>query len=108
MEVGEKDPIPLVGFQHDLCWIDDDGVPVDYGRDGDDVAGIDGTVTLSFANGQKVQISGEGRWAQRYGQLGGGIVNMKVHSSSGWEGTAMYELTGVHHHRYFPIARFTV
>ena len=30
---------------------------------------------------------------------------MTVRSSEGWEGTAIYEVTGAHHHRYFPVAR---
>ena len=30
---------------------------------------------------------------------------MTVRSDDGWEGTAIYEITGAHHHRYFPVAR---
>jgi hypothetical protein len=32
---------------------------------------------------------------------------MLVRTSDGWTGTAIYELTGAHHHRYFPVARAT-
>jgi hypothetical protein len=54
-----------------------------------------------------VQIEAEGRWAQRYGPLGGGLNEMVVRTADGWEGTAIYELTGAHHHRYFPVPRTT-
>jgi hypothetical protein len=30
---------------------------------------------------------------------------MKVKTSDGQEGTAIYEITGAHHHHYFPEAR---
>ena len=46
-----------------------------------------------------------GRWAQRYGELGGGLNEVDVHTDDGRTGTAIYELTGAHHHRYFPIPR---
>ena len=40
-----------------------------------------------------------------YGPYGGGQHQMLVRSDDGRTGTAIYELTGSHHHRYFPIAR---
>ena len=33
------------------------------------------------------------------------VVAGSVVTGDGWEGTAIYELTGAHHHRYFPVAR---
>jgi len=58
-------------------------------------------------------VEGTGRWAQRYSGiatkapnvLGGGLSEMQVTTSDGQRGSAIYELTGQWHHRYFPIAR---
>ena len=50
-------------------------------------------------------IDGEGVWCVPYGRLGGGQHQMSVRTDDGREGTAIYELTGAYHHRYFPIAR---
>ena len=48
-------------------------------------------------------LEAEGRWAQRYGDLGGGLNQVLVTTDDGRRGTGIYELTGAHHHRYFPI-----
>lgn len=99
------DPVPVVRFDHQLHWINAEGKEVDYGRDGDDVTGVAGHVDLTLEGGRVVSIDAEGRWAQRYGPLGGGLNEVTVRSADGWEGTAIYELTGAHHHRYFPTPR---
>lgn len=104
---GEGAPVPVIDFRHDLHWVGDDGAAIDYGRDGDGVAGLAGHVELVLEGGRTVGIDSHGRWAQRYGPAGGGLNEMVVRSSDGWEGTAIYEVTGAHHHRYFPVARAT-
>jgi hypothetical protein len=100
-----SEPIPVIDVHHELHWIDADGGEVSYGRDGEDVTGIAGRVELTLAGGQVLGLEAEGRWAQRYGPLGGGLNEVVVRTDDGREGTAIYELTGAHHHRYFPVAR---
>ena len=102
---GGGDPVPVVGFRHELHWIDDNDKQVDYGRDGDDVAGVAGRVEFDLAGGQTIGLDASGRWAQRYGPVGGGLNQVVVTADDGRAGTAIYELTGAHHHRYFPVAR---
>lgn len=99
------DPIPVVDFRHDLRWTDDKGKPVDYGRDGADVRGLSGRVEIVLEGGAAIAIDGEGTWSARYGPMGGGQNQMVVRTSDGRSGTAIYEITGAHHHRYFPVAR---
>jgi hypothetical protein len=100
-----SDPTPVVGFRHDLTWLDASGSPVSYERDGADVTGIAGRVEFDLEGGRTIGVEAEGRWAQRYGPVGGGLSNTTVRTDDGREGTAIYELTGAHHHRYFPVAR---
>ena len=99
---GDAPPVSVVDFHHDLHWVDGDGKATSYGRDGDDVTGVAGHVDLVLEGGRTIGLDAEGRWAQRYGPLGGGLNEMTVRSTDGWEGTAIYEVTGAHHHRYFP------
>ena len=99
------EPIPVVEFRHALHWTGKDGKPVDYGRDGEDVLGLAGRVEVVLANGTAIAIEATGRWCMPYRELGGGQHLMTVHTSDGREGTAIFELTGAFHHRYFPIAR---
>jgi hypothetical protein len=98
-------PVPVVGFRHELHWIDESGAKVDYGKDGPDVAGVAGHVEFDLEGGRTVALEASGRWAQRYGPVGGGLNQVRVKTDDGREGTAIYELTGAHHHRYFPVAR---
>ena len=99
------EPIPVVGFRHALNWTGEDGNAVDYGRDGTEVRGLAGRVEIDLEGGKSVAIDGEGVWCAPYGRLGGGQHQMSVRTDDGREGTAIYELTGAYHHRYFPIAR---
>ena len=99
------DPVPIVDVAHDLTWLDDDEEAVSYARDGVDVAGIGGRVELTLDGGTVVGLDARGTWAQRYGELGGGLSQVEVTTDDGRRGTAIYELTGAHHHRYFPIPR---
>ena len=108
-----SEPIPVIDFQHDLHWLDAAGQSVSYEKFGDDVAGLAGTVNFTLQGGRKITVEANGRWAQRYSQLanradnvlGGGLSEMQVRTSDGAIGTAIFEITGQYHHRYFPIAR---
>lgn len=102
---GGPEPRPVIGFRHDLSWVDAQGAPVGYGRDGTDVAGVAGRVEFDLEGGETVGVQAEGLWAQRYGPVGGGLNRVLVTTDDGRRGTAIYELTGAHHHRYFPVAR---
>jgi hypothetical protein len=98
-------PVPVVDFRHDLTWTDEQGEPVSYGRDGMGVSGLAGAVEFVLADGNAVSVEAEGTWAVPYGPLGGGQHLMKVRTNDGRIGSAIYELTGAHHHRYFPVPR---
>jgi hypothetical protein len=100
-----SDPVPVVGFDHDLHWTDGDGREVSYGRDGADVRGLAGRVTFALEGGRRVVVDAEGTWCAPYGDLGGGQHQMVVRTDDGRTGTAIYEVTGAHHHRFFPEAR---
>jgi len=108
-----SEPIPVIDFQHDLQWLDAAGRPVSYEKFGDDVTGVGGTVVFTLQGGRKISVEATGRWAQRYSQianradnvLGGGLSEMQIRTSDGATGTAIFEITGQFHHKYFPIAR---
>jgi hypothetical protein len=108
-----SEPIPVIDFQHDLQWLDASGRPVSYEKFGDDVTGLGGTVVFTLQGGRKISVEATGRWAQRYSQianradnvLGGGLSEMQIRTSDGATGTAIFEITGQFHHKYFPIAR---
>ena len=110
-----SEPIPVIDFQHDLQWLDAAGRPVSYEKFGDDVTGLGGTVVFTLQGGRKISVEATGRWAQRYSQianradnvLGGGLSEMQIRTSDGATGTAIFEITGQYHHKYFPIARGT-
>jgi hypothetical protein len=97
-------PVPVVDFHHELRWIDGSGAPVAYGRDGSAVTGLAGSVTFDLAGGTAVAVRASGTWCAPYRPFyGGGQHLMSVETDDGRTGTALYELTGRHHHRYFPV-----
>jgi hypothetical protein len=113
-------PIPVVRFRHDLRWLGADGREVSYERDGDQVHGLAGTVKFTLQGGRVIEVEAEGRWAQRYSDpsvrhiagapdvvppIGGGLSEMRVRTRDGSVGSAIYEVTGQWHHKYFPLAR---
>ncbi|MDA2954937.1 MAG: hypothetical protein O3B17_03760, partial [Actinomycetota bacterium] len=108
-----SEPTPVIDFQHDLQWQNASGQAVSYEKFGDDVAGLAGTVVFTLQGGRKILVEANGRWAQRYSAitnradnvLGGGLSEMQVRTSDGATGTAIFEITGQYHHKYFPIAR---
>jgi hypothetical protein len=103
--VGGGPPVPLVDFAHDLHWTGEDGQPVEYGADGSAVSGLTGTVIFELAGGGRVELRATGRWCAPYRPLyGGGQHLMAVETDDGRVGTAIYEVTGRHHHRFFPTA----
>ena len=96
-------PVPVVGFSHSLHWTDDGGKPVAYGADGSSVAGLAGSVSFELEGGHRIGLRAEGRWCAPYRPFyGGGQHLMAVETDDGRTGTAVYEVTGRHHHRYFP------
>ncbi len=100
-----SEPVQVVDYRHDLHWIDASGARVSYERDGANVAGLEGVIIARLDDGREFEVRGEGRWHTRYGQLGGGQVHMHLRTADGRAGTAAYEITGSHHHHFFPVAR---
>lgn len=102
---GGGDPVPLIGFSHEMTWLGADGRPADYGEHGDDVAGLAGTATFTLAGGRTITVEAEGTFDRPYEPYHrGGLNQMRVRADDGREGTAIYEVTGARHHRYFPTA----
>jgi hypothetical protein len=96
-------PVPVIDFRHDLWWTDGAGHRVDFGRDGSSVVGLSGTVVFTLEDRREVTVQGSGRWCIPYGPFyGGGQHLMAVETDDGRTGTAIYEVTGRHHHRFFP------
>lgn len=96
-------PVPVVAFAHTLHWTDGDGKPIEYGADGSKVAGLAGSACFDLAGGERVELQAEGRWCAPYRPFyGGGQHLMAVVTGDGRSGTAVYEVTGRHHHRFFP------
>jgi hypothetical protein len=100
-----SEPIPVVGFCHALDWLDADGAPCSYGLDGADVRGLSGAVEITLAGREPFVVEAAGKWAAPYGPRGGGQHFCTVQLSDGRSGNGVIEITGAHHHRYFPIAR---
>ena len=92
-------------FRHDLTGSTATAGPFPTIATASHVVGLAGHVTLGARRRSRDRIEAEGRWAQRYGPVGGGLNEMRVRSADGSQGTAIYEITGAHHHHYFPVAR---
>ena len=103
-----SDPVPLVDFTHEMTWVGADGKPAIYGEHGDDVAGLVGGATFTLADGRRFVVEAEGTFDRPYEPFHrGGLSQMRVRTEDGREGTAIYEITGARHHRYFPDATVT-
>ncbi len=98
-----SDPVPLVDFAHEMEWVDADGKPAVYGEHGESVAGLRGGATFTLEGGQRITVDAHGRFDRPYEPFQrGGLNQMQVQTDDGRTGTAIYEVTGSHHHRYFP------
>jgi hypothetical protein len=101
---GGGDPVPVVRFDHDLHWTNDAG-GIDESSNGLGAPGLAGRMTFVFANGRELEVEGEGERAAPYGDRGGGQYLMRLRTSEGRTGTGIIEVTGAHHHRFFPEPR---
>lgn len=94
--------VPVIGFEHALSWVDGDGTATEYHGGGASVAGLTGRVWVDLSDGRHLVVDGRGTWAARYGRRGGGLQQMHVRTDDGRHGTAIFEITGANHGRYFP------
>jgi len=98
-----RDPVPVIRFEHDVEWIGAGGQPATYGEHGDTVAGLRGWCAFTLAGGRRIEVTADGRFDQPYEPVHrGGLNQMRVTTDDGRTGTAIYEVTGARHHRYFP------
>jgi len=89
-----SEPVPLMRFEPDVDWV---GSPA--------VTGLSGRSTWTFADGSTVVLDAEGTFARPYEPYHrGGLNLMTVRTHDGRSGTAIYEVTGARHHRWFPDA----
>jgi hypothetical protein len=92
-----SDPVPVVDFRHELEW------SAGYGVDGSAVTGLSGRCTFVLRGGRTIVVDAEGTFDRPYEPFHrGGLSQMRVRTDDGREGTAIYEITGARHHRYFP------
>jgi hypothetical protein len=97
------DPVPLVDFAHEMTWLEADGTPATYGEDGGTVARLSGWCAFTLAGGQRIEVQAEGTFDRPYEPFHrGGLSQMRVRADDGRVGSAIYEITGARHHRYFP------
>ncbi len=98
-----SDPVPVVDFQHHMAWIGPDGLAAVYGEHGEKVTGLTGSCTFTLAGGRRITVEAEGTFDRPYEPFRrGGLSQMRVSADDGRIGTAIYEVTGARHHRYFP------
>ena len=59
--------------------------------------------TFTLEGGRRITVEAEGTFDRPYEPFHrGGLNQMRVRADDGREGTAIYEVTGARHHRYFP------
>jgi hypothetical protein len=98
-----SDPIPVVDFSHSMEWVGVDGQPATYGEHGDAVRGLQGSCVFTLAGGRRISVEASGTFDRPYEPFQrGGLSQMWFHADDGREGTAIYEVTGARHHRFFP------
>jgi len=98
-----SDPVPVVRFEHDVDWVYAAGGPAAYGEHGESVSGLAGSCRFVLADGRQITVEASGTFARPYEPFHrGGLNLMKVRTDDGREGTAIYEVTGARHHRFFP------
>lgn len=97
------EPVPVTDFRHDMTWLAADGSGAEYGKDGSGVAGLAGTCVFTLEGGRQIEVEADGRFDRPYEPFHrGGLSQMRVRTGDGRVGTAIYEITGARHHRYFP------
>ncbi|MDQ3147757.1 MAG: hypothetical protein M3R01_12660 [Actinomycetota bacterium] len=98
-----SDPVPIVDLRHDLEWTGAGGGQARYGEHGEAVTGLRGSCTFTLAGGRRITVEAEGTFDRPYEPFHrGGLSQMRTRADDGREGTAIYEITGARHHRYFP------
>jgi hypothetical protein len=99
------DPVPLVRFEHDVEWVAADGTAAVYGTNGDTVSGLRGQATWTLADGRRIEVTADGGFDRPYEPFQrGGLNQVIVTTDDGRRGSAIFEVTGAHHHTYFPDA----
>jgi hypothetical protein len=97
------EPVPVIDVEHNLEWVGTDGRPAAYGGDGAAVSGLRGTTAFTLEGGRRIVVEAEGTFDRPYEPFHrGGLSQMLVRTDDGRTGTAIFEVTGAHHHRYFP------
>lgn len=97
------EPVAVTRFEHELQWVDSHGNDAVFVGNGDDVAGITARMRFELEDGHALEITGRGTWAARYTPFhAGGQHLLAVSTDDGRTGTAIVEVTGSNHHRYFP------
>lgn len=97
------DPIPVVAFRHDFTWLQSDGAAARYGDHGETVAGLQGTASFTLAGGRTITVETGGRFDRPYEPFQrGGLNQVAFTTDDGRHGNGIIEITGAHHHRYFP------
>jgi hypothetical protein len=98
-----SDPVPVIDFAHDMTWLDAEGKPATYGEHGETVTRLAGWCAFTLAGGQRIEVEAEGTFDRPYEPFHrGGLSQMRIRADDGREGSAIYEITGARHHRYFP------
>jgi hypothetical protein len=98
-----SEPVPVVDFSHEMEWVDASGRAAVYGANGETVAGLRGTSTWVLADGRRIVVDADGEFSRPYEPFQrGGLNQVRVRTDDGRVGTAIYEVTGSHHVRYFP------
>jgi hypothetical protein len=98
-----SDPVPVIDLHHELEWVDAAGSTATYGEHGETVEGLRGTATFTLAGGKRIALDVDGTFDRPYEPFHrGGLNQVRVKADDGREGTAIFEVTGARHHRYFP------
>lgn len=98
-----SDPVPVVDFHHEMRWVGADGEGARYGEHGEDVTGLQGTATFTLEGGRRIVVEADGTFDRPYEPFQrGGLNQVRIGTDDGRAGTAIFEVTGARHHRYFP------
>jgi len=74
-----------------------------YGEHGDTVTGLEGECAFALADDRVIEVAADGTFDRPYEPFHrGGLNQMRARTDDGRTGTAIDEVTGSRHHRYFP------